>query len=104
MSRILCHCCKGGGEETLVTTDPLVLTNVAACTMIVIRLMMFRKPGGKHNVWASWLAYVIILAYASVPFRFMFDFLFPRPLGDRHVESHHLRCSVQSAGQRGAPV
>lgn len=60
----------------MVTTDPLVLTNVAASSMIVLRLMMFRKPGGKHNVWASWLAYVIILAYASVPFRFMFDFYF----------------------------
>lgn len=60
----------------MVTSDPLVLTNVVTSTAIVLRLMMFRKPGGRHNWWASWLAYLIILAYASVPFRFMFDFYF----------------------------
>lgn len=86
----------------MVTTDLLVLTNVAASSMIVLRLMMFRKPCGKHNVSPSWLAYVIILAYASVPFHVRF--LFPRPLGDCPAEFDHLRCSVQSAGQRGAPV
>ncbi|MCT4701208.1 phage holin family protein [Enterobacteriaceae bacterium H20N1] len=57
-----------------MVNDPLVLTNVVASTAIVLRLMMFRKPGGKHNWWASWLAYLIILAYASVPFRFLFDY------------------------------
>ena len=51
----------------MVINDPLVLTNVVACAAIVLRLMMFRKPGGRHNPWASWLAYLIILAYASVP-------------------------------------
>ena len=58
----------------MVTSDPLVLTNVVTCTAIVLRLMTFRKPGGRHNWCASWLAYLIILAYASVPFRFMFDY------------------------------
>lgn len=43
----------------MVTNDPLVVTNVMACAAIVLRLMMFRKPGGRHNPWASWLAYVI---------------------------------------------
>ncbi|MCZ7836051.1 phage holin family protein [Atlantibacter subterranea] len=57
----------------MVTNDPLVVTNVVACAAIVLRLMMFRKPGGRHNPWASWLAYLIILAYASVPFRYLFD-------------------------------
>lgn len=45
----------------MVTSDPLVLTNVVTSTAIVLRLMMFRKPGGRHNWWASWLAYLIIL-------------------------------------------
>ena len=58
----------------MVISDPLVLTNVVTCTAIVLRLMMFRKPGSRHNWWASWMAYLIILAYASVPFRFMFDY------------------------------
>ena len=35
----------------MVTNDPLVVTNVVACAAIVLRLMMFRKPGGRHNPW-----------------------------------------------------
>ncbi|EOI3539373.1 phage holin family protein [Cronobacter sakazakii] len=58
----------------MVISDPLVLTNVATCSAIVLRLMLFRKPGARHRWWASWLAYLIILAYASVPFRYAFDF------------------------------
>ncbi|MGL4682169.1 holin [Gibbsiella quercinecans] len=56
-----------------MANDPLVIINVFLCIAIVIRLSAFRKRGAKHRWWASWLAYVIILAYASVPFRFMFD-------------------------------
>ncbi|WP_426817910.1 phage holin family protein [Winslowiella sp. 2C04] len=58
----------------MVITDPLVLTNVATCAAIVLRLMCFRKRGARHNWWASWLAYLIIIAYASVPFRYFFDY------------------------------
>ena len=57
----------------MVLNDPLVITNVITATAIALRLMMFRKPGAHHQGWASWLAYVIVLAYASVPFRFLFD-------------------------------
>ncbi|MEM6159647.1 phage holin family protein [Erwinia sp. P6884] len=57
----------------MVTNDPLVLTNVATCSAIVLRLMFYRTKGELHQSWASWLAYIIILAYAAVPFRFFFD-------------------------------
>ncbi|WP_099336735.1 phage holin family protein [Erwinia amylovora] len=57
----------------MVISDLMVIFNVMLCTAIVLRLMFFCKPGGKHHCWASWLAYLIILAYASVPFRFLFD-------------------------------
>ncbi|CCP02985.1 putative prophage membrane protein [Erwinia amylovora Ea644] len=57
----------------MVISDLMVIVNVMLCTAIVLRLMFFCKPGGKHHWWASWLAYLIILAYASVPFRFLFD-------------------------------
>lgn len=57
----------------MVTNDPLVLVNVAVCSSIVLRLMLFRKPGARHEWWASWLAYMIVLSYASVPFRYFFD-------------------------------
>lgn len=58
----------------MATNDPLLIANVLTCTAIVIRLMFFRKPGARHNWWASWLAYLLILSYASVPFRFFFHY------------------------------
>lgn len=53
-------------------SDLMVWSNVMICSAIVIRLMFFKRPDSQHQWWAAWLAYVIILAYASVPFRFLF--------------------------------
>ncbi|ESS56731.1 hypothetical protein EDP2_340 [Enterobacter cloacae S611] len=63
----------------MVTTDLLVLTNVAASSMIVLRLMMFRKPCGKHNVSPSWLAYLIILTSRSVSYSISISTITGRP-------------------------
>ncbi|MCP1437273.1 hypothetical protein J3D56_000709 [Erwinia persicina] len=57
----------------MVTNDPMVITNVITCSAIALRLMFFRKPGAHHQWWASWLAYLLVLAYGSVPFRYFFD-------------------------------
>lgn len=57
----------------MVTNDPLVITNVVTCSAIVLRIMFFRKPGAHHQWWASWLAYLLVIAYGSIPFRFFFD-------------------------------
>lgn len=57
----------------MVINDPLVIGNVVLCSLVVIRLSFFRKKGATHRTWASWLAYLLILAYATVPLRFMFD-------------------------------
>ncbi|WP_338562966.1 phage holin family protein [Erwinia sp. E_sp_B04_7] len=57
----------------MVVNDPLVITNVILATAIALRLMIFRKHGTHHQCWASWLAYVLVLAYASIPFRYFFD-------------------------------
>jgi hypothetical protein len=53
--------------------DPAVLINVALCAVITLRLMFFRKPGARHSWWASWLAYLLILAYGSIPIKFAFS-------------------------------
>ena len=53
--------------------DPVVLINVALCVVIALRLMFFRKPGARHSWWASWLAYLMILAYGSIPIKFAFS-------------------------------
>ncbi len=57
----------------MVTSDPLVVTNVVTCSAIVLRLMFFRKPGSHYQWWASWLAYLIVIAYGTIPFRYFFD-------------------------------
>jgi hypothetical protein len=33
--------------------------------------MFYRKKGARHRPWVSWLAYLAVLAYASVPFRYL---------------------------------
>jgi len=53
--------------------DPIVIINVALCVVIALRLMFFRKPGAQHSTAASWLAYLLILAYGSVPIKFAFN-------------------------------
>ena len=57
----------------MVINDPLVITNVVTCSAIVLRIMFFRKPGAHHRWWASWLAYLLVIAYGTVPFRYFFD-------------------------------
>ena len=57
----------------MVTSDPMVIANVTICSAIALRLMFFRKPGAHHQWWASWLAYLLVLAYGSVPFRYFFE-------------------------------
>ncbi|WP_312042167.1 phage holin family protein [Erwinia sp.] len=57
----------------MVTNDPMVITNVITCSAIALRLMFFRKAGAHHEWWASWLAYLFVLAYGSIPFRYFFD-------------------------------
>jgi len=51
----------------------MVIANVTICSAIALRLMFFRKPGAHHQWWASWLAYLLVLAYGSVPFRYFFE-------------------------------
>ncbi|WP_413535503.1 phage holin family protein [Rahnella inusitata] len=36
--------------------------NVVLCSLVVIRLSFFRKKGDPHRTWASWLAYLLVLA------------------------------------------
>lgn len=56
----------------MVINDLLVLANVLLSSAIVVRLMLFRNPALRYQWWAAWLAYLMIVAYASVPFRYLF--------------------------------
>ncbi|MCU1787504.1 phage holin family protein [Pectobacterium polaris] len=50
------------------------LVNVIICAVIVVLLMFYRKNGARHRPLISWLAYLLILVYASVPFRYLFGY------------------------------
>jgi hypothetical protein len=55
----------------MVTSDPTTAVNVVICVVIVGALMFYRKKGARHRPLVSWLAYLAILAYANVPFRYL---------------------------------
>lgn len=56
----------------MVISDPAALVNAAICAVIVLVLMFYRREGARHRPIISVLAYVIVLVYASVPFRYLF--------------------------------
>ena len=56
----------------MVISDPAALVNAAICAVIVLVLMFYRREGARHRPIVSWLAYLIVLVYASVPFRYLF--------------------------------
>lgn len=47
----------------------LVNVNAIACILISMRLLFFRKGGGRHRPGMAWLAYGLILGSAWVAFR-----------------------------------
>ena len=55
-----------------MVSNPLALANVIICTVIVVLLMFYRRNGARHRPVVSRLAYMIVLAYAIIPFRYLF--------------------------------
>lgn len=56
----------------MVANDPSAVLNAVICGVIVIVLMFYRRGDATHRPPISLLAYVMVLVYASVPFRFVF--------------------------------
>jgi len=56
----------------MVVADPLALVNSVLCAIIVLVLMFYQRGGARYRPFISWLAYFVVLVYASVPFRFAF--------------------------------
>lgn len=56
----------------MVANDPSAVLNAVICGVIVIVLMFYRRGDATHRPLISLLAYVMVLVYASVPFRFVF--------------------------------
>jgi len=56
----------------MIISDPMALVNAVVCAVIVLVLMFYRREGARHRPIISVLAYLIVLVYASVPFRYLF--------------------------------
>ena len=55
-----------------MVNDPSALANVVICAVIVLALMFYQRGGSRHRPGISVLAYLMVLVYASIPFRFLF--------------------------------
>lgn len=49
--------------------DFVTVFNAIVCGIIAARIFAFNRTGSSHNRWAGWLAYILIIASASVPIR-----------------------------------
>ncbi|TNV14921.1 phage holin family protein [Buttiauxella sp. B2] len=56
----------------MVISDPTALVNAVICAVIVVVLMFYRRAGSRHRPIVSAMAYLVVLVYASIPFRFAF--------------------------------
>ena len=55
-----------------MVNDPSALANAVICAVIVLALMFYQRGGSRHRPGISVLAYLMVLVYASIPFRFLF--------------------------------
>ncbi|PWV99563.1 phage holin family protein [Mangrovibacter plantisponsor] len=56
----------------MTISEPAALVNAVICGVIVLVLMFYQRGDARHRPLISLLAYIIVLVYASVPFRFVF--------------------------------
>ena len=53
------------------TSDITALMNTIVSLTIVIVLAFYRRKDACHRPAVSWLAYLIVLVYSSIPFRYL---------------------------------
>lgn len=56
----------------MVVDNSAALVNAIICVVIVIALMFYQRGGSRHRPGVSMLAYLTVLVYASIPFRYLF--------------------------------
>ena len=56
----------------MVVDDIGALFNALICSLIVITLVFYQREDARHRPAISVLAYLMVVAWASVPLRFLF--------------------------------
>ncbi|HAV9127640.1 TPA: phage holin family protein [Escherichia coli] len=74
------------------------LLNVALCTVIVLTLFFYRRRDSRHKPLMSWLAWLLMLAYAVAPLSYLCGRLLP---GNWAVVLANLLCCVLVVWARG---
>jgi hypothetical protein len=62
--------------NAVLNSDATAKVNSIICLVIVGALMLYQRRGSRHRPVVSFLAYMTILVYASVPFKLIFG-LYP---------------------------
>ncbi|XUA20701.1 phage holin family protein [Citrobacter sp. OP27] len=62
--------------NSVLSSDSTAKVNSVICLIIVGVLMFYQRRGSRHRPVVSFLAYMTILVYASVPFKLIFG-LYP---------------------------
>lgn len=53
----------------MVNHEILLIANSIICGVIACRVLLFKRDGSRHRWWGGWLAYLLIVASASIPIR-----------------------------------
>jgi hypothetical protein len=53
----------------------LVLLNAAICSVIVIRILTYRRNGSTHRQWAGWVAWLLAVLFGYCPIQLLFGHL-----------------------------
>lgn len=53
----------------MIINNLAALVNIIICTVIALTLMLYQRSGARHRPGISFIAYLIVLGYASIPLR-----------------------------------
>lgn len=53
----------------IIISNLAALVNIIICTVIALTLMLYQRSGARHRPGISFMAYLIVLGYASIPLR-----------------------------------
>ncbi|WP_429169238.1 phage holin family protein [Aeromonas rivipollensis] len=86
----------------MIPTNPtyaMIYTAIYAlmCTVICLRVMFFDSRDGRYQALPAWLSWVICVATASVPIRFLFGTILVPDLASVIITAF-LLCAVWSDG------
>lgn len=82
----------------MTSPETLLLLNAIISSGIAIRVLLFRREGARHRWWGGWLAYVVIVAAASVPIRTVYGHYILPDWSDVIIKAVFLAALIKTKG------